>query len=159
MFIDTKNFYTCLTADSGMMLSNGKFLAKQVFIPLSANADEWSEVSEFVIMTPQEQQKRLTELEQKRQELEQQVTDYENRWNSKVALRARVDELGKEVQGEEPDGSYLSPIPYTDGMEVTEGLWYLFQDPEDPMNPNKWECKKSGIPSSADDDEYFDIIK
>lgn len=53
----------------------------------------------------------------------------------------------------ENDGSdYLKAINWVEGMEVTEGLWYNVGD--DLI----WEAIKTGIPSSAEDSEYFDIV-
>lgn len=151
MLIDTKNYYTHLTADKGMILSNGKVLAKEVFIPSSANADEWNEVSEFVLMTPEEQQNRITELEN-------QVTDYENKWNNLDVVKARFNALGKLIKDTQPIGDYLNPIKFTDNLEVEQGKFYSLDDPDNPAEPFIWEAKKSGTPSSANDSEYFNIV-
>lgn len=48
-------------------------------------------------------------------------------------------------------GDYLNPIPFTDGMEVTEGLFYIFAD------ENIWECIKSG--NAEYTTEWFDIVE
>lgn len=48
-------------------------------------------------------------------------------------------------------GSFLAPIPYSDGVYVEEGLFYTDDD-------NIWECIHSGIPSGFNDPEYFEIL-
>lgn len=50
------------------------------------------------------------------------------------------------------DGSYLHPIPFEEGMEVTEGLFYIFED------ENIWECVKNGNGATRTK-EWFDIIQ
>ena len=50
-----------------------------------------------------------------------------------------------------PEGDYLHPIPYVQGMAVEAGKWYT--DGEDI-----WEALKAGTPAGFDDREYFDII-
>lgn len=52
----------------------------------------------------------------------------------------------------EPEGTYLNPIPYSDGMRVKKGLFYT-------DGADIWECKKSGKPSGFDDTAFFDIIE
>lgn len=49
------------------------------------------------------------------------------------------------------EGTYINPIQYVVGADVIEGKWYTDGD-------NIWEAIKSGIPSSFEDTEYFDII-
>lgn len=51
-----------------------------------------------------------------------------------------------------PDGDYLNPILYEDGISVETGKFYTDGD-------NIWEAIKDGIPSGFDDKEYFDIIE
>lgn len=47
-------------------------------------------------------------------------------------------------------GGYTDPIPYTEGMAVTEGLWYT-------GGGEVWECIRSGS-GSAWDRQWFDMI-
>ena len=154
MYIETKNGYTCLTAQEGRILSNERIgvIAKEVYISQSMGTNDWKEVSEFVLLTPQEQQQHLDELENK-------VADFENKWNDAEALQARVDELGKVIPSDEPNGDYLSPFRYVEGMEVIEGKWYAVDDPNNPDEPFVWEAIKSGIPANGQDTEYFDIAQ
>ena len=51
-----------------------------------------------------------------------------------------------------PEGDYLNPIQYQEGMEVTKGLWYT-------DGASIWEAVKNGVPSGFDDKNYFDIIE
>lgn len=51
------------------------------------------------------------------------------------------------------DGSdYLKAINWNEGDPVIEGLWY------NVGNDLIWQAIKSGIPGSAEDSEYFDIV-
>lgn len=60
-------------------------------------------------------------------------------------------EYVKNEEYQEPDGDYLNPIPFQDGIEVVSGKFYT--DSEDI-----WEAIKDGHPSSFADTEYFDIV-
>ncbi len=53
----------------------------------------------------------------------------------------------------QPEGDYLHPIAYDEGMAIETGKWYYTDDPELPR-----EAIASGIPASFDDAEFFDII-
>lgn len=48
-------------------------------------------------------------------------------------------------------GTYIDPIPYTEGMAVTGGMWYKFPD------DNIWEAVRSGSGSVYATD-WFEII-
>lgn len=73
----------------------------------------------------------------------------------------RIKSLGYEIVWEfepdpnynpdQPDGSYLKPYPFEDGMTVEAGKWYTDGD-------DIWEALKSGIPAGFTDPEFFDII-
>lgn len=52
----------------------------------------------------------------------------------------------------ENDGSYLHPFPYTDGMSITEGLWYSLED------GNIWQAIVTSDTSEMTKD-YFDIVE
>lgn len=60
-----------------------------------------------------------------------------------VVTKTPVEEL--------PEGDYLHPITYTEGMTVVTGKWYT--DGEDI-----WDASKDGVPTGFDDAEYFNII-
>lgn len=72
-----------------------------------------------------------------------------------VELRREYVEVyvpGTDDETPDADGTYLHPFPWSEGVEVIEGKWYLMSD------GNIWEAKKDGIPESETDDEYFDIV-
>lgn len=62
-----------------------------------------------------------------------------------------VFELVKNEELTIPQGDYINPIPYEEGMECKIALFYT--DGEDV-----WECIKTGTPESFSDKTYFDII-
>lgn len=74
----------------------------------------------------------------------------------RIEMRYQLDELGKIIAPDEPDGSYLAPFRYVEGMEVTKGFFYAVEDPEDPEHPFIKEAIKSGTPANGNDNEYFD---
>lgn len=74
----------------------------------------------------------------------------------RIEMRYELDELGKIIAPEEPDGSYLAPFRYVDGMEVQEGFFYAVDDPDDAEHPFIKEAIKSGVPANGNDNEYFD---
>lgn len=63
MYIDTINGLTHLTAHGGYVLVNGGKIVKEIWLTPSESASDWQEVSDLVLLTPQEQQQRLNELE------------------------------------------------------------------------------------------------
>jgi hypothetical protein len=83
MYIETKNGYTHLTAHEGRVLSNERIgvVSKDIYLSPSMNANDWKEVSEFVLLTPQEQQNRLSELENKLAEAKAMTEDLSNAQN------------------------------------------------------------------------------
>lgn len=83
MYIETKNGYTHLTAQEGRVLSNERIgvVSKDIYLSPSMNANDWKEVSEFVLLTPQEQQNRLSELENKLAEAKAMTEDLSNAQN------------------------------------------------------------------------------
>lgn len=76
-------------------------------------------------------------------------------WNDEEKLKYRLNELGKIVQTTTGSGHLYDPIKYwVDGMEVEEGKWYQCYD----KNGYIWEAKKTGVPKSELDTEYFDVV-
>lgn len=63
MYIDTINGLTHLTAHGGHVLVNGGKIVKEIWLTQGESARDWQEVSDLVLLTPQEQQQRLNELE------------------------------------------------------------------------------------------------
>ena len=158
MYIDTINGLTHLTAHNDHVLVNGGKIVKEIWLTKSESAIDWQEVGDLVLLTPQEQQQRIDELEQKNKELEESVTEFEHKWNNLDAVKARFNALGKLVKDTQPIGDYLNPIPFEDSIEVEQGKFYSVDDPENPNEPSVWECIKSGIPVNGQDTEYFDIV-
>lgn len=158
MYIDTINGLTHLTAHGGHVLVCGGKIVKEIWLTQGESSRDWQEVSDLVLLTPQEQQQRVDELEQKNAELENQVTDYENKWNNLDAVKARFNVLGKVVKETLPVGDFLNPIPFEESIEVEQGKFYSVDDPENPNEPFVWEAKKTGIPMNGQDTEYFDIV-
>lgn len=63
----------------------------------------------------------------------------------------------KDESYESPDGDFQNPIPYVEGMEVEEKLFYYIEDGEyDKDLP--FECIKSGKPENFFDGEYFEVM-
>lgn len=72
-------------------------------------------------------------------------------------MKAGETEAGSEIYEYEktgesaPDGDYLNPILFRNGMKVTKGLFYT--DSEDI-----WEAVKDGTPKNFMDTEFFEVI-
>lgn len=66
--------------------------------------------------------------------------------------QARQTEAEEVVKEDMPSGDYLNPIPYTEGLEVTAGLFYYTEDRDLPA-----EALKSGV-ASGWNTEWFDIV-
>ena len=79
-------------------------------------------------------------------ELKQEAQEY-------VGLKEQYDGVGKVVEGTQPAGDYLNPIPYTVGMMVKNGMFYYLEDRDLPN-----EAIKDGVPDNFMDTEYFDIV-
>lgn len=159
MYTDTTNGLTHLKAHEGYVLTKGSEIVKEIWITNGGGANAWKEVSDLVLLTPQEQQQRVDELEQKNKELKDSVTEFEHKWNNLDAVKARFTALGKLIKDNQPIGDYLNPIPFKEEIEVEEGKFYSVDDPENPEEPFVWEAKKSGIPMNGQDTEYFEIVK
>ena len=63
-----------------------------------------------------------------------------------------VTEVIKKDDKEMPEGDYVHPIPFVDGMSVEQGKFYVFDD------DNIWECIKSGNGAEYTA-EWFEIIE
>lgn len=80
-------------------------------------------------------------------------------YNWKITSIGNVEVLKEYVKNDESqdehDGSdYTKPAYYIQGASVEKGKWYCQDDDPDL----RYECIKSGTPSSFFDNEYFDII-
>lgn len=80
-------------------------------------------------------------------ELKQKAQEY-------VGLKRKYDGVGKVVEGTQPAGDYLNPIPYTNGMAVEVGKFYYTDDKDLPH-----EAIMSGVPAGFNDKEYFDCVE
>ena len=80
-------------------------------------------------------------------ELKQRAQEY-------VGLMEQYDGVGKVVEGTQPAGDYLNPIPYTNGMAVEVDKFYYTTDKELPH-----EAMKDGVPTDFNDREYFDYVE
>lgn len=131
MYIDTINGLTHLTAHGGHVLVNGGKIVKEIWLQ-GESSWEWKEVSGLVLLSPQEQQQRVDELEQtnaelvsQKEELETKKADLEeeNRvlkadWEDVVKLTAQVTKLKKfNVDDELP---VVNDLPIADEMPVVK---------------------------------------
>lgn len=80
-------------------------------------------------------------------ELKQKAQEY-------VGLKEQYDGVGKVVEGTQPAGDYLNPIPYTNGMTVEVGKFYYTDDKDLPH-----EAMRNGVPAGFNDKEYFDFVE
>ena len=109
-----------------------------------------------------------TRIEEKKKELFEawckQQADYGSGELQQIALEIKAienerDSLGKVIQTLEGNGSIENPYKgWKVGMSVEAGKWYYVDDPNDPDNPYLWEAIKSGVPASAVDADYFDVV-
>lgn len=112
-----------------------------------ASHDKLAEVKNGII----DLKTRLAKSEKENEELKSAI----NKIGYKVELMegsTGTFQLVKDDASTQPQGDYLNPIAYTQGMECLIGLWYTDE------TGNIWECIKSGIPDSFEDSTYFDII-
>lgn len=80
-------------------------------------------------------------------ELKQKAQEY-------VGLKEQYDGVGKVVEGTQPAGDYLNPIPYINGMAVEVGKFYYTDDKDLPH-----EAMRDGVPADFNDKEYFDFVE
>lgn len=133
MYIDSVNGLTHLTAHGGHVLVNGGKIVKEIWLTQGESARDWQEVSDLVLLTPQEQQQRVDELEQTNAELVSQKEELvsqkeelveENRvlkadWEDITKLTAQVTKLKKfKVDDELPIVDNNEPI--ADEMPVVK---------------------------------------
>ena len=80
-------------------------------------------------------------------------------YNWRITSIGNVEVLKEYVKNdesqEEHDGSdYTKPAYYVEGSSVEKGKWYC----EETATDLRYECIKSGTPSSFNDAEYFNIV-
>lgn len=144
MYTSTEGYYSHIKAHEGKLLSVGNILTREIYFPSNANVGEIKEVSEIVLLTPEEQLKKFDDMQSL-------VTNYEELKNTVAELQARINELGKIEQTDEGDGSDMNPYKWKEGDYVENGKWY--------KTPNYiWEAIASGYPTSETDTNYFDVV-
>lgn len=159
MYTDTtSNGLTHIKAHEGYVMTEGNEIVKEIWLT-GGGVNEWTEVSALVLLSPEEQQRRINEMQAQIEQNQSAIDEWENKWNDKSALVARVNELGKVEQTETGDGSEQNPFRnFKIGDEVEAGKWYYVPDPNDEKNPYLWQAIKTGIPSHELDAEYFEIM-
>lgn len=87
------------------------------------------------------------------------TTSDKSGYNWRITSIGNVEVLKEYIKADEPedehDGSdYTKPAYYVEGGSVEKGKWYCEESDPDL----RYECIKSGTPSSFNDSEYFDIV-
>lgn len=137
MNIESNGRFQHITPSEGMILTDGETYSSSVYLPMTADISRWSEVrNEVVNMTAAD------------------VAELVDAWNNKERIAARLDELGKVVQTAQGSGTEFDPYKvWKVGMSVVEGDWWMTQD------GYLWQAKKSGVPASSTDAEYWNIVE
>ena len=76
----------------------------------------------------------------------------EKDWQDIDKVKAQYDALGKLVQTAQGTGTAFDPYKtWKTGMKVNAGEWWQTDD------GYLWEAKKTGVPGSSTDGEYWDM--